>query len=172
MNKFKIIGFSAAIVCQIFILVGMVVLAALPLWTGTEIKVKTVPVDPRDLFRGNYVRLNYDFSRISSLDISDEQTMRAGELVYVSLEENDSGLYELASASLIKPGSGVFLRGRIERGFFDESRIQYGIEAFFSPKDKALQLEQDLSSGGIATLMVASSGKARIKAVTGLEVIP
>ena len=31
---------------------------------GKEIRVKVVPVDPRSLFRGNYARLNYDFSRL------------------------------------------------------------------------------------------------------------
>ena len=44
--------------------VGHAGFGAMPLWTGKEIRVKVVPVDPRSLFRGNYARLNYDFSRL------------------------------------------------------------------------------------------------------------
>ena len=58
-SRVVVLGLGAAIAFQMFVLVGMVVNAALPLWTGTEIRVRTLPVDPRSLFRGNYVRLAY-----------------------------------------------------------------------------------------------------------------
>ena len=32
--------------------------------TGREITLPIVPVDPRDLFRGEYVRLGYDIGRV------------------------------------------------------------------------------------------------------------
>ncbi|MBT3870270.1 MAG: GDYXXLXY domain-containing protein [Gammaproteobacteria bacterium] len=48
------------------VLVGMYVTAALPLWTGAEIRLATAPVDPRSLFRGNYALLSYDISEIDS----------------------------------------------------------------------------------------------------------
>ena len=44
------IALSVSVVVQISILVGMVVLAALPLWTGNEVRIKTIPVDPRSMF--------------------------------------------------------------------------------------------------------------------------
>jgi len=47
-------------------------------------------------------------------------------------------------------------------------RVKYGIEAFFAPKIKALQLEKDLRSGGVAVLMVSSGGKARLMEVVGV----
>ncbi len=40
--------------------------------------------------------------------------------------------------------------------------IKYGIEAFFAPRERALQLEKDLRGGGVAVLMVSSGGKARL----------
>ena len=63
-RKKIIIALCAAVLLQLMVLSGMLVLAAMPLWTGKEIRVKVVPVDPRSLFRGNYARLNYDFSRL------------------------------------------------------------------------------------------------------------
>ena len=137
MSKKSIIGITLAIGFQLLVLVGMYVNAALPLWTGKEVKVKTVPVDPRSLFRGNYARLNYSFSELDSDLFPKDRPIRTDEIVYVSLrlgeqsgEQDKDGLYEYDSVSLEKPDSGVFLRGRIQyRG--SRYHIKYGIEAFF-----------------------------------------
>ena len=38
--------------------------AVYPLWSDVSVKLKTVPVDPRSLFRGNYAQLRYEISRL------------------------------------------------------------------------------------------------------------
>ena len=38
--------------------------------SGTEVLLKTAPVDPRDLLRGDYVILTYDISTISTTSIT------------------------------------------------------------------------------------------------------
>lgn len=154
-------GLGIAAGFQLVVLGGMVINAALPLWTGTEIRVRTVPVDPRSMFRGNYVRLRYQFSTLPQDALAAEGNLRTGEIVYVSLEPGEDG-YELAGASLDPPTEGLFLRGRIGRAR-PPYRIRFGIEAFFAPKEKALELEKDLRSGGIAILMVDGRGKAVVK---------
>ena len=45
--------------------------------------------------------------------------------------------------------------------------LEFGIEAFFAPKDQALQLEQDLRKGGVATVKITASGKAALLEVSG-----
>ena len=166
-------GLLIAIVLQGLILIGMYAKASLPLWTGTEIRVKTLPVDPRSLFRGNYARLNYDFSTIDYEEFVSDVPLRNGEVVYVTLRQNESGLYEYEAVSLEQPEQGIFLRGRVERRRYDRKtspvRIKYGIEAYFAPKEKALALEKELRGGGVAVLMVADDGHARIKAVVANE---
>jgi uncharacterized membrane-anchored protein len=158
------LGLGLGIALQVLVVAGMVVQAALPLWTGTEVRLKTVPVDPRSMFRGNFARLRYDISRLPGEVAGDLGMPRIGEVVYVRLRPTGNGLYDLAGASLEKPTEGVFLRGRIgsKRAPY---RVNYGIEAFFAPKDKALQLEQDLRGDGVAVLMVAESGRAALKDV-------
>lgn len=156
---------GAAIVAQVLILFGMVVSAALPLTTGTDITVRTRPVDPRDLFRGNYAQLSYDFSRVPLQELASTTPLRTGEVVYVSLREGRDGLYEFAAASLEKPVGGLFLRGRVEYVMEDQVSLLYGIEAFFAPKETALALEQTLRERAVATLAVSGSGRARIRAV-------
>jgi len=171
MNKKLLVGLSVAVLLQFLILTGMYVKAALPLWTGQEIRIKTIPVDPRSLFRGNYAQLRYDISEIKTNHFPDTENLRNGEVVYTVLKATNNNQYEFSGISLTQPDSGVFLRGRIENRWYEERaryfRIKYGIEAFFAPKQKALALEKQLQNGGIAILMVSASGKARLKAVIG-----
>lgn len=54
---------ACGFVC-IAILVTMLVLHAWPIWAGRPVYLKVVPVDPRDLFRGDYVVLGYDLNRL------------------------------------------------------------------------------------------------------------
>jgi uncharacterized membrane-anchored protein len=170
MKNKRLFGLSLAIAFQFFILTGMYVLAAMPLWTGVEIKVRTEPVDPRSMFRGNYARLDYKFSQIKSRHFPEKEELRNGEKIYVTLKVNAKGFYEFSSVSLSQPDSGLYLSGRIKNGVHwgegeGHYRVKYGIEAFFAPKKKALALEKNLRDSGVAILMVSSEGKARIKDV-------
>ena len=132
-SKVVAVGLGAAIAFQLVVLVGMVVNAAMPLWTGTEIRVRTVPVDPRSIFRGNYARLGYEFGVLPADALNGEEDLRVGEVVYVRLEAREDGLHGFAGASLDEPGEGVFLRGRLASDH-PPYRVRYGIEAFFSPR--------------------------------------
>lgn len=169
MKKTIKFGLVAAIALQFLILVGMYAGAQMPLWTGDEIRLKTIPVDPRSLFRGNYARLEYDISRLSASRFPGDKKLRQGEVVYVLLEPGEGGIHQLSGASLEKPEEGIFLRGRISSGWWRDSqssyRVKYGIEAFFAPKEKALGLESDLRNGGVAVVMVSGGGRVRLKDV-------
>ncbi len=161
-------GLLLAILLQVGVLVGMVVQAATPLWTGSELRVEVMPVDPRSLFRGNYARLNYGFSRLPEEALSEFLGLRVGEVVYAVLKPDKEGIYRLSGVALERPAQGVFIRGRLmnERA---PLRVKYGIEAFFAPKEKALQLERDLVGGGIALLMVTDDGRVALKDVVPHE---
>ncbi len=172
MKKRLVTGLILAILLQFVVLTGMYVNAALPMWTGSEIRVKTIPVDPRSMFRGNYARLSYEFSRLQRQRFPENSLLRNGEVVYVVLQPDADGVYAMSRVSLEKPRGELFLRGRISSRYnmmrgVGSFQVKYGIEAFFAPKQKALQLEQALRNGGVAVLMLSSGGKARIKAVVG-----
>ena len=55
----------------------MVVDRTLLLKNGREIVLPIVPVDPRDLFRGEYVRLGYDISTVPAMLLSGPAHPRA-----------------------------------------------------------------------------------------------
>ena len=64
--------------------------------TGKEVVLKTAPIDPRDLFRGHYVRLNYDISRITSETVEKmpETPFRRHQPIYVSLRKAETGYWQ------------------------------------------------------------------------------
>lgn len=162
-------GLIAVVVLQLLVLAAEYLNSVYPIWFGQEIRLKTVPVDPRSLFRGNYARLSYDISQVTLPEKKDREA-RMDEIIYVSLQKNADGIYEFSSASYEKPRTGIFIRGRLQdrRGFFaSRLRINYGIEAYFAPKEKALRLERELRGSGVAVVMLASNGKAAL-----IDVIP
>jgi len=56
---------------QIVVLAGMIGLHSLPLLRGKTVLLRVQPVDPRDIFRGDYVTLSYEFSRLPAHAIPD-----------------------------------------------------------------------------------------------------
>lgn len=166
----------------LLILSGMIVGHAWPLWTGRVVTMKVVPVDPRDLFRGEYVHLDISANQlyphgsavpqggswayVEALDAVFEQSRR-GSIVYVQLAASASGDYVPVSASL-KPQPGAFnLRGRV-RYPADSDRVlvvDYGLDAFYMQEGKGRRVEEAIRQRRTVQVQIAvgSSGQARIK---------
>lgn|GEM_PF-342895 len=131
--------FQLALGCQVLILVGMIVGKVFVLQTGESVLLKIVPVDPRDLFRGDYVTLSYDLSSIPTYAPPSVRSAPPGTTVYVTLEKGSGSKFARAVAwSTESPGGSVLrLRGTIGHG-----RLLYGIESFFVPEKKGGVVER------------------------------
>lgn len=125
---------------------------------------KTLPVDPRDLFRGDYVILNYDFSNV---DIQDRTKKLKGSAVYVSLVPKDTkGRYDVVSIDRKIPSQGLFLKGRVVSEY-GKYRIKYGIESFFVEEGKGLELEKLRNQKQLyAKVSINSKGGAKLISVS------
>ena len=77
---------------QTGVLAGMVVDRVRLLKTGREITLPIVPVDPRDLFRGQYVRLGYDISRVP-VRLLEGPLPKPNAAFYVTLERKPDGAW-------------------------------------------------------------------------------
>ena len=145
--------------------------------TGRVVYLRTAPLDPRDVMRGDYVRLDYEVSRVprtswrDGLAVSDDASpaVPRDTKVYAVLRETEDGLAELVSLSDLRPADGLFLRGRANpwwRG--NLIGVRYGIEGYFLEQGRAKDLELQRSRGGVQiplemAVAIGGNGLAVIK---------
>lgn len=170
MNGWRSKALIGAILLQLLVLAAELGGAVYPRWFGQAVQLTVEPVDPRSLFRGNYAQLRYQIGEVQLPSDETVLNVRAGERVYVSLVEDGQGRWQAQDVHFEPPDSGLFIRGRIrywpgDTGTSVTLHIRYGIEAYFLPRDKALALEDELRSGGVATVMIAPDGKAALLGV-------
>lgn len=146
--------------------------------SGTEVRLRTVPVDPRDLFRGDYVVFAYE---IGTVDVGDAAGLRRGETVYVTLRPGPDGFARAESASREKPAApagATVIAGRVtstsacaraEDGRLDCSSgrrrlgVSYGIESYFVPQGQGLAIERTEKARIEVVAAVSPSGDAAVK---------
>ncbi len=154
---------------QILVLLAMIALRAVPLVVGENILLRVAPVDPRELFRGEYVMLSYDFSRIPSGGIEGiPQDLRGpgvrnwqGRTVYVSLvPESDGKHWRAEKVSIRRPDGGKHIRGRITRW----GQIEFGIEAYYVQEGKGREYEAAVRDRRLsAEVAVTPGGQAALR---------
>jgi uncharacterized membrane-anchored protein len=162
----KVLLVTAA--AQLLILVGMIAARAVPLITGQTVLVRVVPVDPRDLFRGDYVTLSYEFSRTPPREVKGLSLVShhgrvklEDRTVYAPLVREPDGVHwRAANITVVKPATGPFLRGQMS----SHGSLEFGIEAYYVQEGTGLQYENAIRDRQLsAELAVTSSGQAALR---------
>ena len=166
----------AAIIMQVLVLAFMAGEREYILKTGKVIYLRTAPIDPRDIFRGDYVRLSYEFSRIAIDEVKDAENIgeiKKGVKLYVGLTEGPDGLYQMTHAQFQKPVAGLYLTGRTPHFYRNTHSgypiwLNYGIEAYFVEQGAGRAIEKHRGSRTDTqvplemAIAVGSNGKAVI----------
>jgi uncharacterized membrane-anchored protein len=173
-NRFLLSGVIVAVL-QSGTLYAMVEKHAMVLRHGTSIMLETEPVDPRDLLRGEYVRLGYGISSVAADKVAGEKPETAGLVdIYVVVKEGTAGRWDFSSASWQKrtdiAAGEVQIHGRtlsypnaVTTGVY---RVQYGIERFYLPEGWGRAIEDVQKERKIdAVIAVAQSGEAQIRSL-------
>lgn len=139
MNKHKV--FFGSLIFLVLVLVGFIFVQERIVSTGTEVILETRPVDPRDLFRGEYVILRYEIEndKLVSEEISNND-LTDGNSIYVRLDVNDSQIAFVAEVSKAKPdfSDGLWIRGEI-----DGRRVRFpDLEQYFVPEGAGTPIER------------------------------
>jgi uncharacterized membrane-anchored protein len=138
--------------------------------TGCEIVLPIKPVDPRDLFKGDYARLGYDISTpAAGLLAPSLKEGRGVRRVFVTLEKGLDSVWRPVAVSAGRPAgltdNQLVLAGRMDNP--SRPRIAYGIERYFVPEGEGQKLE---ALGRTATLsavvVVDGRGRAAIKGIS------
>ncbi|WP_461205768.1 GDYXXLXY domain-containing protein [Clostridium sp. DL1XJH146] len=177
-NWFKyLIAFSIPLILLLSILVKPLMTSAF----GEEIIIKTMPNDPRDIFRGDYVTLDYEISEISledlGLDIKDLESkddiydkyykLKDKDLYVVLDEEGD--YYNIKKVTTEIPEEDIYLIGRYSYTIYNDTmpvedkgnpevvgiKVEYSLDKYYVPENTGLDLEKKAEEGSlIATIKV------------------
>lgn len=175
-NSMRFVMTAAILVAavQTAVLLGIVGGRAAVLRNGTEILLKTAPVDPRDLLRGDYVILNYDIGRIPTAAIREEWPANArNEPLFVRIAPGADGFWTVHEASFGKLDARegtVVLVGKVtfvpDRSDATTLSVAYGMERYYVPEGEGLELEKARNDGEISVAVrVSSSGVSHIRAL-------
>lgn len=171
--KFFRWGLLAAFVLQAGLLAWMIADRASLLLHGKEVRLQVIPVDPRDLLRGDYVTLAYPISQLRTDEVEGDDEFHFGEPIYVRLREASDG-WQATAISDAPPTDGVFLKGIVEDSYSGESckvaapcqevRVSYNLERFFVPEGEGRELETLRNDQRISVdVAVADNGRAALK---------
>jgi uncharacterized membrane-anchored protein len=169
---------AALVLCGLIL--ATVVQRAGILRSGQEARLEVVPVDPRDLFRGDYVVLDY---RIGTVDMPKDATtpFTRGQQVFVTLRPDGSNKSKAVAISAERPavsGTDIVISGVVsspstcplnETGAVDcklGSRavgVRYGLESYFVPQGEGKKIELAPKALLEVVAAVAPSGQAAIK---------
>ena len=149
--KKQIVGLFVVIFIVLSAVLSFIVYNGWPLWTGKKIVLDTLPVDPFDPFRGQYMIINYE---ISNLDV---KGFNEGDSIYANLDKDEQGVWRFQSASGSKPEKGDFIKGNVKRVSGERIRVEYGVEQFFFERHAKLP-----TTNITVEVSVADSGRAKI----------
>ena len=175
--------FIVVIALQVVFLLGIVGYRESILTLGRTAVLQTVPVDPRDFLRGEYVVLRYEISVLGPVgntlpaedvpDLSEKDRngppvegetrpprifefippskyylflgeIREGDTVYVGLPgDDDDGTQMLyVQTGGPSPETDLFIKGRVTQKRGDTITVEYGIEQYFVPEGRGLEIER------------------------------
>jgi uncharacterized membrane-anchored protein len=157
------------------------------------VTLKVTPVDPRDIFRGDFVILSYAISRLEPPKIQGDDTFDYGDKVYVTLVR-DGEVWNAAAIARDKPfaiQNGIVIKGTVDsfqtaeptattpapdapsapastepRTIQTAVTVTYGIESYFVPEGTGREIEEELRKGDLSVdVAIDAQGRTAIKAM-------
>ena len=169
---------AALVLCGLILVI--VVQRAGILRSGQEVRLETAPVDPRDLFRGDYVVLDY---RIGTVNVPSNVTtsFKRGQRVFVTLRPDQNNKAKAVAISAEQPaatGNDIVIAGFVtatstcalnDAGARDcklgsnAVGVRYGLETYFVPEGEGKKIEVMARARVEVVAAVAPSGQSAIK---------
>ncbi|MFH0888649.1 MAG: GDYXXLXY domain-containing protein [Planctomycetota bacterium] len=180
--KIKSIKFWAIVLLEVLFLLGIFVRYRYALANGVSVLLKVMPVDPRDLLRGDYVILSYEISSINLSKIENKAgNLSCWDTVYVRLERGEKFWNAVAIDKSFHTtnNSEVWLKGRVITSDYTLRAthsasgakdsligIDYGIEEFFVPEGEGRMIERERNNKNVSIeIRVTKSGLGLIKQI-------
>ncbi len=117
------IAFAVLAILQIGVCAARIIKWEDILRTGTQIRLRTTPVDPYDAFRGRYVALDFEEETVPAELGPDLQW---GDEVYAVFREDEAGFARIDELRKDQPAAGNYLR--IKVSYLHPTREQIHLE--------------------------------------------
>ena len=161
MNRRRAIAFAVFLAAILLVPLGIIAVNEYRLATGERVRLHVEPVDPNDPFRGEYVALSYDISR---LPVVGGTAPRRGP-VYVVLERRGRAWPGERATVERPPDDETFIRGRWNGG-----QIEYGIETYYVEEGESPRYERAIARQELyVDVVLDDDGRA---AIDKLVVVP
>jgi len=169
MKPYQKILFPVIVALQIAVLGFMITRQEMLLARGTKVLLRCQPIDPRSLFSGDYVILNYEISIISEEIIAGSGIKNTGNLekkeIYVALKPKAEGKYYMAAAisenrDELKKLYPLIIKGRVEYAS-NTLQVRYGVESYFVPQREGKIIEESLKNVSVE-VSVSENGDSAI----------
>ncbi|MGI9113170.1 MAG: GDYXXLXY domain-containing protein [Gaiellaceae bacterium] len=160
MSSRRRLALIAVVLAQLAAPLGLAGLAAADLAFGQEVRLRARPIDPLDIFRGNYVVLRYELSALPvSFDVD-----RGDRVCAPLFEAGDEWRAGPALAGLPENGEAICGRARSDAGAGSEVDVEYGIETYFASERRAKEIERAIGTGRVYVVLdLDDDGSARIE---------
>ncbi len=144
MTRAKRLLFAGLVLVQVLVLVGMAAGREITLGRAEEdVVLQTLPVDPRDLFRGDYVVLRYEISTLHLDEMESRWTgSEPGDTVYVHLVERAGHWVAIDVLPSARGDWSTTIRGTVVTAGEARLTVEYGIEEYFVPAGSGLVVER------------------------------
>lgn len=168
MRQRKTLIFTVLLLLQLLFLGGMAASYYAVDAFGTEVRLKTVPIDPRDLFYGDYVQLSYEVSALPWSLWKGAERPEKGQTVYVIVRrqgEHDAAVGAYPEKPDVKAGETV-LAARVQNwGEAEQLRLVYGFERYYVEENTGKELEEKREQATVL-VKVAPWGQTKVTGLT------
>ncbi len=138
-----------AIVAQVSVLAYMAIKHEVILATGDPIYLRTAPIDPRDPFRGDFVRLSYPFNTVYAKRTRGTVKDHVGDKgyqVYAVMKPTENDLYTLDYLTDQRPTEPLYIKGRITNRHWSRGQgaanVKYGVEQLYVEQGSGREIER------------------------------
>lgn len=138
-NKIIISLFSCLILLQIAVPLSMIMKRESTLKEGILFRFKTAPVDPYDAFRGRYVALQVEASRVPQppgLKVENRQR------IYASVTVDKDGFATISQITNHKPDKGPYLSAQVWYATGKEVILDLPIDRYYMEEKAAPRAEK------------------------------
>ncbi|MDR1516139.1 MAG: GDYXXLXY domain-containing protein [Synergistaceae bacterium] len=135
------------------------------LFFGQRVLLETLPVDPTDFLRGDYVLLDYKIEDVDDFVNQDEWDAdydRQGRESYVSLALDAGGVASVTAVSDERP-SGLYIKGRVKERWSDSFICDYGLGVYYIPEGTGRELEEAIGDKRVLADVRILRGRGVIK---------